>query len=182
MAGRGGAITAIQRCGSALNTNVHFHTLVAEGVFATAPDGAVRVPARRAGRMPDRRGGAPARLISRRRSPRFAAWLPARESMDGVDVVRVPVALKASKGVIMPLLMPQFEAALFAGIGRLSGRGVVLWWMPRSCASPTSQSATPCAEDASSADTMSCRASYRFPAPAGCHGAGSSRRAGGTSG
>ncbi|MBX3024958.1 transposase zinc-binding domain-containing protein [bacterium] len=40
--GRAGAITAIQRCGSALNTNVHFHTLVAEGVFATAPDGAVR--------------------------------------------------------------------------------------------------------------------------------------------
>jgi Transposase zinc-binding domain/Putative transposase len=46
--GRGGAVTAIQRCGSALNTNVHFHTLVAEGVFATAPDGAVRfVPAAR---------------------------------------------------------------------------------------------------------------------------------------
>jgi hypothetical protein len=40
--GRGGAITAIQRCGSALTTNVHFHTLVAEGVFATTPDGAVR--------------------------------------------------------------------------------------------------------------------------------------------
>ncbi|MBX3028226.1 transposase [bacterium] len=46
--GRGGAVTAIQRCGSALNTNVHFHTLVAEGVFATAPDGAVGfVPAAR---------------------------------------------------------------------------------------------------------------------------------------
>ncbi|HSQ01136.1 MAG TPA: transposase zinc-binding domain-containing protein [Candidatus Dormibacteraeota bacterium] len=44
--GRGGAVTAIQRCGSALNTNVHIHTLVAEGVFATAADGAVRfVPA-----------------------------------------------------------------------------------------------------------------------------------------
>ncbi len=32
--GRGGAVTAIQRCGSALNTNIHFHTLAAEGVFA----------------------------------------------------------------------------------------------------------------------------------------------------
>jgi uncharacterized protein YbaR (Trm112 family) len=42
VAGRGGAVTAIQRCGAALNTNVHFHTLLAEGVFATAPDGAVR--------------------------------------------------------------------------------------------------------------------------------------------
>jgi len=31
--GVGGAVTAIQRFGSALNTNVHFHTLVAQGVF-----------------------------------------------------------------------------------------------------------------------------------------------------
>jgi len=47
VAGRGGAVTAIQRCGSALNTNVHVHILVAEGVFATRPDGAQRfVPVR----------------------------------------------------------------------------------------------------------------------------------------
>jgi hypothetical protein len=45
--GRGGAVTAIQRCGSALNANVHFHTLVAEGVFEEEPDGAHRfVPLR----------------------------------------------------------------------------------------------------------------------------------------
>jgi Putative transposase/Transposase zinc-binding domain len=31
--GAGGAVTAIQRFGSALNINVHFHTLVAQGVF-----------------------------------------------------------------------------------------------------------------------------------------------------
>ncbi len=37
--GRGGAVTAIQRCGSALNTNIHFHTLVAEGVFEGGIDG-----------------------------------------------------------------------------------------------------------------------------------------------
>jgi hypothetical protein len=44
--GRGGAVTAIQRYGSALNTNVHFHTLVAEGVFEDQPDGSQRfVPA-----------------------------------------------------------------------------------------------------------------------------------------
>ena len=30
--GRGAAVTAIQRLGSALNTNVHFHTLVVQGV------------------------------------------------------------------------------------------------------------------------------------------------------
>jgi Putative transposase len=44
--GRGGAVTAIQRCGSALNNNVHFHTLVAEGVFASAADGSVCGPSR----------------------------------------------------------------------------------------------------------------------------------------
>jgi transposase-like zinc-binding protein/putative transposase len=31
--GRGGAVTAIQRFGSALNLNVHFHTLAIQGVF-----------------------------------------------------------------------------------------------------------------------------------------------------
>jgi hypothetical protein len=44
--GRGGAVTAIQGCGSALNTNIHFHTLVAEGVFELWPNGSMRfVPA-----------------------------------------------------------------------------------------------------------------------------------------
>jgi hypothetical protein len=39
-------VTPIQRCGSALNTNIHFHTLVAEGVFEEQPDGSQRfVPA-----------------------------------------------------------------------------------------------------------------------------------------
>ncbi|MEO8604037.1 MAG: transposase [bacterium] len=48
MVGRGGAVTAIRRCGSALNTNVHFHILLAEGVFAPTPGGALRfVPAPR---------------------------------------------------------------------------------------------------------------------------------------
>jgi hypothetical protein len=40
--GRAGAVTAIQRCGSALNTNPHFHTLLAEGVFEEHSDGAHR--------------------------------------------------------------------------------------------------------------------------------------------
>jgi hypothetical protein len=43
--GRGGAITAIQRCGSALNTNIHFHTLVAEGVFVEDESGDCRFEA-----------------------------------------------------------------------------------------------------------------------------------------
>jgi hypothetical protein len=40
--GRSGTVTAIQRFGGGLQTNVHFHTLVLEGVFATAPDGTTR--------------------------------------------------------------------------------------------------------------------------------------------
>jgi transposase-like protein len=44
--GVGGAVTAIQRFGSALNTNVHFHTLVAQGVFIDDGEGGRRfVPA-----------------------------------------------------------------------------------------------------------------------------------------
>ncbi|MBY0276821.1 transposase [Candidatus Binatia bacterium] len=40
--GRGGAVTAIQRFGSAANLNIHFHSLVVQGVFAG--DGAHFVP------------------------------------------------------------------------------------------------------------------------------------------
>jgi hypothetical protein len=37
--GRGGAVTVIQRFGSAINLNVHFHTLALDGVFAPAGGG-----------------------------------------------------------------------------------------------------------------------------------------------
>jgi len=74
---------------------------------------------------------------------RFAPTLAARETCDGVDIVRVPVALKISKGAIMPRFathaaaalaeadvvnvhMPQFEAALLAWMARRARRGVVL--------------------------------------------------------
>ena len=39
--GRSGMVTAIQRCGSALNINVHFHTLAVDGVFADDATGAL---------------------------------------------------------------------------------------------------------------------------------------------
>lgn len=74
---------------------------------------------------------------------RFAPALAERETVDGVEVVRVPVALKVSKGVIMPRFpaaaaaaiaeadvvnvhMPQFEAALLTWLARRRRRGVVL--------------------------------------------------------
>jgi hypothetical protein len=40
--GRGGAVTAIQRFGSALNLNVHFHTLAVQGVFVDDSGGGLR--------------------------------------------------------------------------------------------------------------------------------------------
>ena len=46
-----------------------------------------------------RRGHAVTVLTSR-----FHPSLPAREILDGVEVIRVPVARKISKGAIMPLL------------------------------------------------------------------------------
>jgi len=74
---------------------------------------------------------------------RFAPTLPAHETVDGVEIERVPILSKVSKGVVMPRFpfyaaaaiggcdvinvhMPQFEAALLAGLGRLRRRGVVL--------------------------------------------------------
>ncbi len=39
---RGGAVTAIQRFGSALNLNIHFHTLALQGVFVDDRNGGLR--------------------------------------------------------------------------------------------------------------------------------------------
>jgi glycosyltransferase involved in cell wall biosynthesis len=69
--------------------------------------------------------------------------LPREEMVDGVRVVRAPVMMRISKGVIMPIFpllawrlirqhdvvsvhLPQFEASLLAAVGRLVGRAVVL--------------------------------------------------------
>lgn len=98
----------------------------------------VTVYAERLARGLARRGHAVTVLTSR-----FAPVLPTHERLDGVDIVRVPVSTKISKGVIMPrfpfyaascirrhdlvnIHVPQFEAAFLAGVGRLQRRGVVL--------------------------------------------------------
>ncbi len=39
--GRTGSVTVLQRAGSGLNVNLHFHTLVLDGVFTEAPGGAL---------------------------------------------------------------------------------------------------------------------------------------------
>jgi len=40
--GQCGAVTFVQRFGGALNLNVHFHSLLLDGVYASGPDGALR--------------------------------------------------------------------------------------------------------------------------------------------
>ena len=40
--GRSGTVTAIQRFGGGVQLNIHFHTLLLEGVFVPAPDGTTR--------------------------------------------------------------------------------------------------------------------------------------------
>jgi Putative transposase len=39
--GRNGSVTVMQRAGSGLNVNLHFHTLLLDGVFTEAPGGAL---------------------------------------------------------------------------------------------------------------------------------------------
>lgn len=74
---------------------------------------------------------------------RFDPTLPLREERDGVQVIRVPVAFRISKGVVMPtfglvatrlarrhdvlsLHLPQLDASGLALRGRLFGRPVVV--------------------------------------------------------
>jgi glycosyltransferase involved in cell wall biosynthesis len=74
---------------------------------------------------------------------RFDRSLPARENVDGIEIVRLDVALRISKGVIMPSIpwhawrmiaradivnvhLPQLDAALIASLARLRRKPVVM--------------------------------------------------------
>jgi len=74
--GRASAVTAIQRCGSALNTNIHFHTLVAEGVFEGGLDGPLRF--------------VPSWAPPRYSRPRHFAWAELLQRTFSVDVLACP--------------------------------------------------------------------------------------------
>jgi hypothetical protein len=54
--GRTGSVTVMQRAGSGLNVNLHFHTLVLDGVFTEAPGGALATIRQRVQRLLVRRG------------------------------------------------------------------------------------------------------------------------------
>jgi len=74
---------------------------------------------------------------------RYAATLPAQEKLDGVEVRRLPVAMRISKGVIMPsmpiwaarlawqadvinLHVPQLDAAMIGMLGRFMDKPILL--------------------------------------------------------
>jgi len=94
---------------------------------------------------------------------RYARHLPRNEAVSGVEIVRVPVAFRLSKGVIMPTIgleatrqvrrhdvvslhLPQFDAAGIALRGRRAGKPVVLTYhcdvrLPAGVLSPAAMAA-----------------------------------------
>jgi transposase-like protein len=82
----GGAVTAIQRFGSALNLNVHFHCLAVEGVFARNPIGELRFVA-----LPEPTDDDVKRILAQvaRRVVRLARRHGIDLDGEGIDVDRV---------------------------------------------------------------------------------------------
>ena len=116
--GRSGTVTAIQRFGGWLQTNVHFHTLVLEGVFATAPDGTTRFdPA------PPPTDREVARLLAaiRTRILRLLRRRGVLAADDASDLATDPLADEA------PVLAPITAAAVRgrAAFGKRAGRPVL---------------------------------------------------------
>ncbi len=116
--GVGGAVTAIQRFGSALNTNIHFHTLVAQGVFVENADGRRRfVP------LPAPTDTEVARLLAavRRRIMRLVA-------RHGIDLEEPSAELQAAdERLFESPLYAEIQGAAVAGrvvTGPRAGRAV----------------------------------------------------------
>jgi hypothetical protein len=72
-----GAVTFVQRFGSSLNLNVHFHVVVADGVFEKTEDGVVVF---HEGESPDR---AELEAIVRTVRERIARWVKRRAAAHG---------------------------------------------------------------------------------------------------
>jgi len=81
--GRGGAVVIVQRFGSALNLNVHFHAMVLDGVFTQDAQGGVRFHAARHPTAPDL---APLLVTTATRIDNLLAKRGVFEGRDGLDV------------------------------------------------------------------------------------------------
>ena len=119
--GTGGAVTAIERAGAALNLNVHFHSLVADGVFVADQTGTARfVP------LPPPANGEVARLVDtiRRRVVRLAR-------RRGIELEQAEMAIHPSDALAE-------DSPLLAGIcgASVAGRIATGGRAGRPCATP----------------------------------------------
>jgi hypothetical protein len=114
--GRCGAVTFVQRFGDALNLNVHFHSLLLDGVYAPGPDGAlcfrplpppqdaevarvVSQVARRIARLLERRGLGPE--ADPREADPLAEELPLLAQLYGASVAgRIATGRRAGQRVL----------------------------------------------------------------------------------
>jgi hypothetical protein len=140
--GQCGAVTFVQRFGDALNLNVHFHSLLLDGVYAPGPDGALRfhpLPppqdaeiervvtqvARRVARLLERRGLGPE--VDPAEADPLAGAEPLLAQLYGASVAgRVATGRRAGQRVVRvgdyidPENLPELEGERCASVSGVS--------------------------------------------------------------
>ena len=133
-----GAVTLIQRVGSALNLNVHFHMLFLDGVYVERPDGSlrfrwVRAPtsaelagltqtlARRIGRFLERQG-----LLERDAENSYLAGDalaagPMEQILGSSITYRIAVGPQRGRKVFTLQTLPACDQAFDDGVGKVAG-------------------------------------------------------------
>jgi Putative transposase len=113
-AGRSGSVTVIQRFGRGLNLNVHFHTLLLDGVFFEGQEGALEFRP-----LPpptdDEVGGVLARPLHCDRSAGFAGATVRGEASEGAssalsDVLARLLAVSVDRGTLHGLRAARYAA------------------------------------------------------------------------
>ncbi len=135
---RTGAVTLIQRFGSALNLNIHFHMLFLDGVYVDHPDGTarfrwVKAPtseeltrlahtiAHRVGRFLERQG-----LLERDAESSYLASDavdddPMNQLLGHSITYRIAVGPQAGRKVFTLQTLPACEESLDDGVGKVAG-------------------------------------------------------------
>jgi ribosomal protein S27E len=133
-----GAVTLIQRFGSALNLNVHFHMLFLDGVYIEGPDGSLRFRwvkaptsaelaaltqtlARRIGRYLERQG-----LLERDAENSYLAGDdlkagPMAQLLGSSITYRIAVGPQQGRKVFTLQTLPACDEAFDDGVGKVSG-------------------------------------------------------------
>ena len=133
-----GAVTLIQRFGSALNLNVHFHMLFLDGVYVESPDGSLRfcwvkaptsaelagltqTLARRIGRFLERQG-----LLERDAENSYLAGGdieagPMEQLLGSSITYRIAVGPQQGRKVFTLQTLPACDETFDAGVGKVAG-------------------------------------------------------------